>query len=323
VHGEGLVDGGAQRRRVPRAAEEREVERGVDLVLAQVRGEPLRVGQPHLADQRPWLGVAVGDRAPRPVHLVHLVAVLERMRERWFGRVEVGEPAVLHQQRGRVDADAVGAPVEPEPQHVLELLADLRVFPVEVRLLGREQVQVPLAGRTVRVGGAGPGRAAEDGLPVVGRQLAGGAAAGTKPEQVARGRAGPVLKRFDKPRVLVRAVVRHHVHDDPDAERVRLPDQLLGLGERTEDRVDRPVVGDVVTGVRLRGGVPRAEPHGIDAEAGQVVEVGADAAQIADAVTVAVGETARIDLVDDGRAPPFPRRRAHLLRLDGPDFAHG
>jgi len=56
---------------------------------------------------------------------------------------------VLGQQRGGVDPDAVDAAIEPEPQDVLELLADLRVGPVEVRLLGREQVQVPLPGRAV------------------------------------------------------------------------------------------------------------------------------------------------------------------------------
>ena len=232
------------------------------------------VGQPHLADQRPRLGVAVGDapatpgrrRAPRPGRI--------RVRERRVGRVEVGQRGVLHQQRGRVDADAVGAAVEPEPQHVLELLADLRVVPVEVRLLGREQVQVPLAGRAVRVGGAGPGRAAEDGLPVVRRQLAVRAPAGAEPEQVARGRAGAAVKRLDEPRVRVGAVVGHHVDDDADAERVRLADQLLGLGQRAEDRVDGAVVGHVVAGVGLRRGVPRVEPHRVDAEVGQVVAGG-------------------------------------------------
>ena len=51
---------------VPGAAEEVEVERGVQLVRAQVVGEPLPVGQPDLADQGPRSGVRVGDRAARP-----------------------------------------------------------------------------------------------------------------------------------------------------------------------------------------------------------------------------------------------------------------
>ena len=54
---------------------------------------------------------------------------------------------VLRQAVRDVDAEAVDAAVEPEPQDRLELRADLRVRPVEVRLLGREQVEVPLAVR--------------------------------------------------------------------------------------------------------------------------------------------------------------------------------
>ena len=59
---------------------------------------------------------------------------------------DLGQRGVLDQQRRRVDADAGDAAVEPEPQDVLVLGADVGVVPVEVGLLGREQVQVPLAG---------------------------------------------------------------------------------------------------------------------------------------------------------------------------------
>ena len=45
-----------------------------------------------------------------------------------------------------VDAEAVDAAIQPEPQRLLEIVQDLGVVPVEVRLLGVEQVQVPLAG---------------------------------------------------------------------------------------------------------------------------------------------------------------------------------
>src|SRR3712207_7581077 len=43
-----------------------------------------------------------------------------------------------------VDPDAVDTTVEPEPHRPVELLLHDRVVPVEVGLLGREQVQVPL-----------------------------------------------------------------------------------------------------------------------------------------------------------------------------------
>src|SRR3712207_8564277 len=70
-----------------------------------------------------------------------------------------------------VDPDAVDTTVEPEPHRPVELLLHDRVVPVEVGLLGREQVQVPLPHRPVRLAHAGPGRTAEGADPVVGRPV--------------------------------------------------------------------------------------------------------------------------------------------------------
>ena len=67
---------------------------------------------------------------------------------------------------------------------------------------------------------------------------------------------------------------------------------------------DGAVVVDVVAAVGERRGVERAQPDGVDAEPPQVVDAPDDAAQVADPVTVRVGEAARVDLVDDGLAPP-------------------
>ncbi len=85
---------------------------------------------------------------------------------------EVGQTGRLDQAVGHVDAEAVDAHVQPEAQDGAELVADRRVFPIEVGLLGGEEVQVPLAGGAVGLGDPGPGGAAEDGLPVVGREFA-------------------------------------------------------------------------------------------------------------------------------------------------------
>ena len=106
------------------------------------------------------------------------------------GAVAVGAAAPFGQARGldegvgNVHPEAGDAAVQPEAQDPLEFLVHGVVVPVEVRLGGVEQVQVPLAGRAVRFGDPGPGWAAEVGLPVVRRLLAECSAAVAEDEHV-------------------------------------------------------------------------------------------------------------------------------------------
>src|SRR6266699_3425687 len=169
-----------------------------------------------------------------------------------------------------------------------------------LHLLGGEQVQVPLPRLAVPGRRPGPGGAAEDRLPVVRGQVA---TARAEPEPGAFGRAWRGGQRGLEPPVLVRTVVRHDVDDRPDAERVALGDQRVGVGQGAERGVDGTVVGDVVAGVGPRGRIPRAEPDRVDAEAREIGQPGADPGQVADAVAVAVGEALHVQLVDRGGAP--------------------
>lgn len=93
-------------------------------------------------------------------------------------------------------------------------------------------------------------------------------------------------------------MVHHEVGDHPDLALVRL------LHERGEV-VGGPVVGmhgvvvgDVVTAVAQRRRVERQEPDAVDAEPLEVVEALGEADEVADAVAVAVGEAADVDLVE-------------------------
>ncbi len=316
--GQGLVDDRAHRGGVPRAVQEAEVERLVQFVGAHVQGEPLRGGRPGLGDPDAPARVGVEEAAPGAVDLVDPVLVEEGER---LGADEggLGAAADVRQARGLdhavgdVDAEAVDAEVEPEAQDGGEFGGDLGVVPVEVGLLGGEEVQVPVAVRD-----PGPGGAAEDRLPVV-RGLG---AVRPPPGAEVVALAGPRIpgEGGTEPRVLLGGVVRHHVHDDPQPQRVRGADQLVGVGEVPEEGVDGPVVGDVVAAVRLRGDVEGGEPHGVDPEAGEVGEAGADPAEVADAVPVAVGEGAYVHLIDDGIAPPVTSRgrvAGRACKLDG------
>ena len=310
-----LGDHGAQLGGIPFGLQVREVERLVHLVGAHPQGCVIGVRAPCLRAQGAVAGVLVEDPVPVAVDLVH--AGLTPVRHVGLfaahrvgvgrGRV-VGKPGRLDQAVCDVHTEPVDAPVEPEPQNAAELLAHLVVRPVEVGLCRVEQMQVPLTRRAVGLDHARPRGAAEDRLPVVGRQLA--VLALALAEKVARafGAAGACCQRSLEPDVLIGRVVGNEVDDDADAAAVRRIQHGVEVAQRAEDRVDIAVVGDVVAGILLRGALERAQPHRIDAELDEVVEVRGDAGQIADAVAGAVGERAGVDLVDDGGAPPLSAR---------------
>ncbi len=99
-------------------------------------------------------------------------------------------------------------------------------------------------------------------------------------------------------------VVGHPVEQEAHSSVVKTGEQVVEVGVGPEHRVDAAVVGDVVAEVAHRRGEDRRQPQRVDTEIGQVVELAGDAGEVADAVAVRIGERPRIDLVDDGVAPP-------------------
>ncbi len=301
--------------RLPRRLEVGEVEGLVHLVGTHPLRRLLRRRQPRLRAERAVAVVLGHDAVPVAVDLVHAVAapvghagLAAAHRSGLRRRDVVGQPRLLDEPVRDVDAEPVDATIEPEPQDAAELLAHLFVGPVEVGLRRVEQVQVPLAGRAVGLDDARPGRAAEDGLPVVRRNITGLTLAVA--EEVARALAASrgSGESLLEPDVLIGRVVRHQIDDEPDAAPMRRGKHRVEVGQRAEERVDVAVVRDVVSGVLLRGPLEGAQPDRVDAEVGEIVEMRGHATQVADAVTRAVRERAGIDLVDDGGAPPLRSR---------------
>src|SRR5450432_1400264 len=91
---------------------------------------------------------------------------------------------------------------------------------------------------------------------------------------------------------------------------MHLPQQLIEIRKRTEDRIDPAVIRDVIAEIRHGRGVDRRNPHCIDAKSRQVVKPLADAIKVADAVGVAVLKGPRIYLVDNASLPPKGIRHA-------------
>src|SRR5207248_3809224 len=71
---------------------------------------------------------------------------------------------------------------------------------------------------------------------------------------------------------------------------------------------------DVVAPVLVRRNGDRAQPDGVYAEPLEIVQALDDAAEVADAVTVGVGERADIDLVQDPALPPGSAAGRHAQR---------
>jgi hypothetical protein len=108
--------------------------------------------------------------------------------------------------------------------------------------------------------------------------------------------------------MLVAGMGPYLVHQHLQAKLVSPIQDPIEIGERSERWIDVAVVGNVIAVILLRRPLEGRNPDGIDAEAGDVVELAVEAAKVSDAVVVSVGKTARIDLVDHRSSPPVGRQ---------------
>ena len=284
VHvGDGTAIGAVHRHEHPR--HQREVERHVELVavaevLARVLGPLVRL--------REQDAVAVARVDLRPQLLEEGVRL---------GQVLAARPVALEQVGHGVAPEAVQPLVEPEAERVEHGPLDLGIVVVEIGLVAEEPMPV------VRVGDRVPGpvrllRVHEDdaGVPVL---LVVGA-----PDVPVALRRARVPAGFLEPRVLVRRVVDHEVGHDPDAPAVGFAEKRLEVRHRAVAGGDVVVVGDVVAVVAERRRVERQQPQAVHAQVLDVVEPLRQAAEVPDAVAVAVLERLDVKLVEDGVLVP-------------------
>jgi hypothetical protein len=105
----------------------------------------LVVVDPHLAD-RDSIAVIVEHAADLAVDVVHAVVVEPRVvvhlgqQHLGLNDLHVRQARRFGHPVGDVDAESVDTPLEPEAKRLLEVVEDLGVLPVEVRLFGVEQV---------------------------------------------------------------------------------------------------------------------------------------------------------------------------------------
>ena len=211
----------------------------------------------------------------------------------------VGQRRVLRDQRNDVHAEAIDALVQPKAHLVVDVLAHGRVVPVKVALAFGKAVQVVLVDALHVL----PRRATKARAPVVGNLVS--------PDVVVVVGVGAALAGLLKPTVLVRGVVDHQVKDDLEALLVRLGQKRVKVVHGAQRGLDGAVVGNVVAVVHLRRSKDGVQPNDVDAQVGQVVQLAADAIEVAHAVAVGVAEALGIDLVDNGGLPPLGVTRRH------------
>jgi hypothetical protein len=265
---------------------EDEVEQHVHLVAALVAEEAalLLRGQVGLGKQDRVAAAPVEEGAQVAQEGVRVLAA--------FG-LGAGQ---LDHERGGVDPEAGQAKLQPVADDLADLVPDPRVGDVEVGHVGVEAVQEPLAGDLVVV---------PVGVLAVGEddpRWAFGLLVGPDVE-VAEGRALVGPGRLE-PGMLVGGVVDDQVGDHPDAPLAGRPEEVDQVAEGAQARVDAVEVADVVAVVLVGGGVERHQPDAGHPEPGQVVDLAHEPGEVADAVTVPVGEQLDVQAVDDGVLPP-------------------
>ena len=203
-----------------------------------------------------------------------------------------------------------------KPDGLGDLVAHRRVREVEVRLVGVEVVEVPLAGRVVLGPDAVLLVGEDDLVRGVGRRVG-------PPDVVVPVAVGRAASRRLEPRVLVGGVVDDQVGDHADAAVARGPDQLDEVAVGAEPGVDAEEVGDVVPVVPVGRRVERHQPQAGDPELGEVVDAAGQPGEVADPVAVGVLERLDVDAVDHRVLPPHVAGVGHPAHRAPPVIRSG
>ena len=107
-----------------------------------------------------------------------------------------------------------------------------------------------------------------------------------------------------EPGMLVGGVRQHFVQNELQAFGMGSRDQRLKVIERAVIRMHAFIIRNVITPVAVGRWVNGGQPDRVHAQAGDIIEFGNKAGEIALPVAIAVAETADIDLIDDRATPP-------------------
>src|SRR5690606_30788312 len=130
----------------------------------------------------------------------------------------VAQLPVMEIEGTDIEAHAIDAELEPAPAYLEDCVLNLGIVEVEIRLLPQKIVQVVLASPRLPL----PRRSTEYGKPVVGRRSVGPRIGPYVPVGF---RCVSRLPTFEEPRMLIRGVAQHLIHDHLNFAFVRFLDE--------------------------------------------------------------------------------------------------
>ena len=116
-----------------------------------------------------------------------------------------------------------------------------------------------------------------------------------------------------EPSMTIRRVRVHLVDDNLQSAIMCSTEQAIKGIQVAKNRIDTAMIRHVITEVILRRFKERTNPQPVHTEVANIVQLRRNARQVADTVTIAVAEAARINLVNDGSAPPGCEWQTHQL----------
>ena len=102
-------------------------------------------------------------------------------------------------------------------------------------------------------------------------------------------------------------MVGDEVEDDAQAPALGIGKQVLEIVQAAEQWIDIPVVRDIVAEVLHWTFKERGYPQRIHAKALEISELAPDPHEIANAVSIGIGEASWIDLIENRVLPPLPQ----------------
>lgn len=197
-----------------------------------------------------------------------------------------------------VDSETGNALFDPPVDHAVEFLSHFGIFPVEVGHLLAESVEVE---HVWFVWNGFPRRSSKVRPPIVRWSPIDP----SLEKVVASVLAVGVPKSLLEPFMLIGRVIDDKIQKDSDTFTLGRRDEVVKVIVRSILFRDCVIIRDVISVIRTRGLVHRADPYQVGTKALDIIQSGRDPIKVSYSIAVGVLETARIDLVDDGFFPPF------------------